>query len=91
MGAARTTQRSTRNWLVEPEDQAQPAEGREQEDRGRIRADDVYPECWQSIDYSDDGGDTRRASGHCMCNLHMHMGRYDHAEVVLTLFRSIRF
>ncbi len=23
---------------------------REQEDRGRIRADDVYPECWRSID-----------------------------------------
>ena len=26
-----------------------PAAGREQEDRGRIRADDVYPECWRSI------------------------------------------
>jgi hypothetical protein len=25
------------------------------------------------------------------CVLHMHMGRYDHPEVVLTLFRSIRF
>ncbi len=23
--------------------------GSEQEDRGRIRADDVYPECWRSI------------------------------------------
>ncbi len=23
--------------------------GPEQEDRGRIRADDVYPECWRSI------------------------------------------
>ena len=22
--------------------------GPEQEDRGRIRADDVYPECWRS-------------------------------------------
>ena len=30
-------------------------------------------------------------AGHCMCDLHMHMGRYDHAEVVLTLFGSIRF
>jgi hypothetical protein len=26
-----------------------------------------------------------------MCDLHMHMYRYDRAEVVLTLFRSIRF
>ena len=26
-----------------------------------------------------------------MCDLHMHMGRYDHQEVVLTLLRSIRF
>jgi hypothetical protein len=65
--------------------------GPEQEDRGRIRADDVYPECWRSIHLSDDGGDTPRASGHCMCDLHMHMGRYDHPEVVLILFRSTRF
>jgi hypothetical protein len=47
--------------------------GPEQEDRGRIRADDVYPECWRSIHLLlDDGGDTPRASGHCMCDLHMH-------------------
>ncbi len=46
--------------------------GPEQEDRGRIRADDVYSEYWRSTHLSDDGGDTRRASGHCMCNLHMH-------------------
>jgi hypothetical protein len=26
-----------------------------------------------------------------MCDPNMHMGRYDHPEVVLTLFRSIRF
>jgi hypothetical protein len=26
-----------------------------------------------------------------MCDLNMYMGRYDHPEVVLTLFRSIRF
>ncbi len=65
--------------------------GPEQEDRGRIRADDVYLECRRSIHLSDDGGVTPRASGHCMCDLHMHMYRYDRAEVVLTLFRSIRF
>jgi hypothetical protein len=65
--------------------------GPEQEDRGRIRADEVYPEYWRSTHLSDDGGGTPRASGHCMCDLHMHMGRYDRAEVVLTLFRSIRF
>ncbi len=59
--------------------------GPEQENRGRILADDVYAEC------SDDGRDTRRASGHCMCDLHMHMYRYDRAEVVLTRFRSIGF
>ena len=31
------------------EDRAQAGGGPEQEDRGRIRADDVYPECWRSI------------------------------------------
>ncbi len=62
--------------------------GPEQEGRGRIRADDVYPKCWRSIHLSDDGRDTPPASGHCMCDLHMHMGRYDRGEVVLTLFRS---
>jgi hypothetical protein len=64
--------------------------GPEQEDRGRIRADDVYPECWRSTHLSDDGGDTPCASGYCMCDLHMHMYRHYRAEVVLTLFRSIR-
>jgi hypothetical protein len=65
--------------------------GQEQEERGRIRADDVYPEYWRSTHLSDGGGDTPRASGHYMCDLHMHMYRHDRAEVVLTLFRSIRF
>ncbi len=65
--------------------------GPEQEDRGRIRADDVYPECWRSIHKSDDGGDTRRASGHCMCDLHIHMYHYDRAEVVLTLLDQLDF
>ncbi len=65
--------------------------GPEQEDRVWIRTDDVYPEYWQSTHLSDDGGDTPRASGHCMCDLHMHMYRYDRAEVGLILFRSIRF
>jgi hypothetical protein len=39
----------------------------------------------------DDGGDTPCASGHHMCDLRLHMGMccYDHAKVVLTLFRSI--
>ncbi len=48
------------------------------------------PECWRSI-HLDDGRDTLRASRHCMCDLHMHTNRYDRAEVVSTLFRSIRF
>jgi hypothetical protein len=45
-------------------------------------ADPVYPECWRSIFLSDDGGDTPRASGHCICDLHMHKYRCDSAEVV---------
>jgi hypothetical protein len=73
MGAAQTTRSSRRSWPAE--DRAQAGGGPEQEDRGRIRADDVYPECWRSIHLSDDGGDTPRASGHCMCDLHMHMYR----------------
>jgi hypothetical protein len=47
MGAAQTTRRSRRSWPTE--DRAQAGGGLEQEDRGRIRADDVYPECWRSI------------------------------------------
>jgi hypothetical protein len=47
MGAARTTRSSRRSGLAE--DLAQVGGGPEQEDRGRIRADDVYPECWRSI------------------------------------------
>jgi hypothetical protein len=31
------------------EDRAQAGEEPEQEDRGRILADDVYQECWRSI------------------------------------------
>ncbi len=57
---------------------------------GADPGDNVYPEYWR-CHLSDDGGDTPRASGHCMCDIHMHMYRYDRAEVVLTLFRSIRF
>jgi hypothetical protein len=58
-----------------------------EEDRGRIRADNVYLECWRGIHLSDGGRDTPRASGHCMCDLHVHMYRYDRTEVELTLFR----
>ena len=47
MEAARTTRRSRRSGPAE--DRAQAGGGPEQEDRGRIRADDVYPECWRSI------------------------------------------
>jgi hypothetical protein len=47
MEAARTTRRSRRNGQAE--DRAQAGGGPEQEDRGRIRADDVYPEGWRSI------------------------------------------
>jgi hypothetical protein len=51
----------------------------------RIRADAVHPEGWRRAHRSDDGGDTPCVSGHCMCDLRMHMDRYDHAEVVLTV------
>jgi hypothetical protein len=47
MGAARTTRGSRRSGPAE--DRARTGGGPEQEDRGRIRADDVYPECWRSI------------------------------------------
>ena len=47
MGAARTTRSTRRSGPAE--DRAQAGGGPEQEDRGRIRADDVYPECWRSI------------------------------------------
>ena len=46
MEAARTTRRSRRSGPAE--DRAQAGGGPEQEDRGRIRADDVYPEYWRS-------------------------------------------
>ncbi len=46
MGAARTTRSSRRSGPVE--DRAQAGGGLEQEDRGWIRADDVYPEGWRS-------------------------------------------
>ncbi len=80
MEAAWTTQGSRR-----------ACRGQEQEGGGRILADDVYPEYWRSTHLSDDGRETPRASGHCMCFLRMHMYCYDRAEVRLILFRSIRF
>jgi hypothetical protein len=46
-GAVRTTRSLRRSGPAE--DRAQAGGGPEQEDRGRIRADDVYPECWRSI------------------------------------------
>ncbi len=46
MGAARTTRRSRRSGPAE--ERAQAGGGPEQEDRGRIRADDVHPEGWRS-------------------------------------------
>ncbi len=62
--------------------------GQEQEDWGRVRAYDVYLEYWRSSHLSDDGGDTLRASGHCM---YMHMHRHDPAEVVFTILRQSDF
>ena len=47
MEAARTTRSPRRSGPAE--DRAHAGGGPEQEDRGRIRADDVYPECWRSI------------------------------------------
>jgi hypothetical protein len=44
--------------------------GPEQEDRGRILADYVYPEYWRSTHLPGGGGDTPRASRHCI-NLHV--------------------
>ena len=47
MEAARTTRSPRRSGPAE--DRAHAGGGPEQEDRARIRADDVYPECWRSI------------------------------------------
>ncbi len=47
MGVARMTRRSRRSGPAE--ERARAGGGPEQEDRGRIRADDVYLECWRSI------------------------------------------
>jgi hypothetical protein len=70
-------------------------EGQEQEDRrGRIRADNVYPESWRNAG----GAFTNRMTAETLgvradiacvnqCDLYMHRP----PEVVLTLFRSIRF
>jgi hypothetical protein len=44
IGAAWTTRGTRRSGPAEDRAQSAP----EQEDRGRIRADDVYPECWRS-------------------------------------------
>ena len=65
MGAARTTRSSKRSGPAE--DRAHVGGGQEQEDRGRIRANDVYPECWRSIHYSDDGGE------HSACERTLHV------------------
>ncbi len=64
--------------------------GSEQEDRGGSGPTTSGPISGVLAE-PDDGGDKPHASGHCMCDLHMHMCCYDRAEVILTHFRSIRF
>ncbi len=65
MEAARTTRSSRRSGPAE--DRAQAGGGPVREDRRRIRADDVYPECWRSIHLSDDGGE------HSACERTLHV------------------
>jgi hypothetical protein len=88
MGAARTTRSSRRSGPAE--DRAQAGGGPEQEDGGADPGTSIR-NAGGAFTTRMTAENTRRASGHCMCTLHMHMGRYDHPEVVWTLFRSIRF
>ncbi len=85
MGAARTTRRSRRGGPAE--DRAQPAEGRSRRTGGGSG---------QTTSIRNVGGAfTNRMTAETLRVradiAHMHMGHYDHPEVVLTLFRSIRF
>jgi hypothetical protein len=92
MGAAPTTWRSRRSGPVE--DQAQPAEGQSRRTGGGSGPTTSKRNAGGAFTYwmtAETLGVRPRASGHCMCDLHMHMYRYDRAEVGLTLFRSIRF
>ena len=82
MEAARTTRRSRRSG---------PAEGRSRRTGGGSGPTTSIQNAGGAFTNQMTAENTRRASRHCMCTLHMHMGRYDHPEVVLTLFRSIRF
>jgi hypothetical protein len=68
------------------EERAQPAEGRSRRTGGGSGPTTSI----RSTHISDDGGDTPRASEHCMCVLRMPMYRYDRGEVGMILFRSIR-
>jgi hypothetical protein len=88
MEAARTTRILRRSGPAE--DRAQQAEGRSRRSERGSGPTTSIRNAGGAFTKSDDGKDTSRASGHCMCDLHMHMGRYDHQEVVLTLFSSIR-
>jgi hypothetical protein len=83
MGAALTTRSSRRSGPAEDRAQAGGVAPAAASGRGRRR--------WRTAGVWMAAENTRRASGHCMCALHVHMGRHDHPEVVLTLFRSIRF
>ena len=89
MEAARTTRRSRRSGQAE--DRAQPAEGRSRRTGGGSGPTTSIRNAGGAFTNRMTAENTRRASGHCMCTLHMHMGRYDHPEMALTLFRSIRF
>ena len=84
MGAARATRSSRRSGPAE--DRAQAGGGPEQEDGGGSGPTTSIRSAGGAFTNRMTAENTRRASGHCMCTLHMHMGRYDHSEVVLTLF-----
>ena len=79
MGAARTTRSSRRSG---------PAEGRSRRTGCGSGPTTSIRNAGGAFTNRMTAENTRRASGHCMCTLHMHMGRYDHFEVLLTLFRS---
>ncbi len=88
IGAARTTWRSRRTGQAE--DRAQPAKGRNSRTGGGPGPTTSIRSAGGALTYRITA-ETLRVRADISCDLHMHMYRHDCAEVVLTLFRSIRF
>ena len=75
MEAARTTRRSRRSGSAE--DRAQPAEGQSRRTGGGSGPTTSIRNAGGAFTNRMAAENTRRASGYCMCTLHMHMGGLD--------------